>query len=112
MFAVFCTSCKTVGTNRVHSNKSATTSNLCLSKPVCTSNVHSSKLDTTSDVRTSKPVYTSNFNTRQPIPMKCKKSFLSSVFFYQHYFGSFYNDAFLLIITFISFQKTNMFLTT
>ena len=54
MFAVFCTSGKTVGTNRGHSNKSATSSNLCLSKPVCTSNVHSSKLDTASDVRTSK----------------------------------------------------------
>ena len=47
-----------------------------MSKPVCTCNVHSS----TSHVRSRKPVYISNFNTRQPISIKCRKKFLSSVF--------------------------------
>ena len=94
---------KPVCRNRIRSNKSACVSNVCFSKPVSTSNIRFSKTDTTSCVPTSKLVYTSDFNTRQPVSMKCRKNFLSSVFFLSALFrdflllGIFINNNFYLI---------------
>ena len=102
---------KPICTNHIRSSKSACASNVRLSKLVCTSNVRSSKSDTTSHVHSSKLVYTSNFNTRQP-SMKCRKKFLSSVFYLSALFweflllGIFVNNNFYLI------QITSLFSTT